>query len=306
MESDGTTHTFEHEHSIPADLNSPLRISADGKRQLRDAISKFERITERMEVDNNYCFSFLLKSLSPEIKIALSSAPGYDAAFNSSDSFDFWALIESNQSKSGSRVIRSRCTNFFQLQQGSEPFESFIDKVRQGETHLTQDLGSTSPDHKGFIKISHLVSLLFLGGVDQQFFSFPLERCYETFKDGKIDDPWTEIAKFQDYRTQHSLSTDTFPKPFSEVSSAYAAPSQVQPAQKPRGGPPSALVAANHSPLELEPAVILTASAKTVLTLSEPRAKLPVPRDQTRALIGLNNRSLSNRRSPQCPRRERW
>lgn len=133
-------------------------------------------------------------------------------------------MIESNQSKSGSRVIRSRCTNFFQLQQGSEPFETFIDKVRQGETHLTQDLGSTSPDHTGFIKISHLVSLLFLGGVDQQFFSFPLERCYETFKDGKIDDPRKEIAKFQDYRTQHSLSTETFPKPFSEVSSAYVAP----------------------------------------------------------------------------------
>ena len=112
FEADGTTHTFEQEHTIAADNTSPLRISADGKRKLRDAISKFERISERMEVDNNYCFSFLLKSLSPEIKIALSSAPGYDAAFNSSDSFDFWAVIESNQSKSGRRFIRSRCTNF--------------------------------------------------------------------------------------------------------------------------------------------------------------------------------------------------
>jgi len=89
MESDGTTHTFEQEHTIAGDNTSPLRISFDGKRQLRDTISKFERISERMEVDNNYCLSFLLKSLSPEIKIAPSSAPGYDAAFNSSDSSNF-------------------------------------------------------------------------------------------------------------------------------------------------------------------------------------------------------------------------
>jgi hypothetical protein len=56
MELDGTTHTFEQEHTITGDNASPLRISSDGKRQLRDAISKFERISERMEVDNNYCF----------------------------------------------------------------------------------------------------------------------------------------------------------------------------------------------------------------------------------------------------------
>jgi len=53
MELDGTTHTFEQEHTITADTASPLRISSDGKRQLRDAISKFERNSERMEVDNN-------------------------------------------------------------------------------------------------------------------------------------------------------------------------------------------------------------------------------------------------------------
>ncbi len=32
MESDGTTHTFEQEHTIAGDNTSPLRISSDGKR----------------------------------------------------------------------------------------------------------------------------------------------------------------------------------------------------------------------------------------------------------------------------------
>jgi len=32
MELDGTTHTFEQEHTITADTASPLRISSDGKK----------------------------------------------------------------------------------------------------------------------------------------------------------------------------------------------------------------------------------------------------------------------------------
>jgi len=306
FEADGTTHTFEQEHTIAADNTSPLRISADGKRQLRDAISKFERISERMEVDNSYCFSFLLKSLSPDIKIALSSAPGYDAAFNSSDSFDFWAIIESNQSKSGSRVIRSRCINLFQLQQGSDLFETFIDKVRQGETHLTQDFGSTSVAHKGFIKISHLVSLIFLGGVDQQFFSFPLERCYETFKDGKIDDQWQEVAKFQDYRTQHSLSAETFPKPFSEVSSAFVAPSQVQPSLKPKGGQPLCSTCMKPFTPGVGAGGNPHRKCKDCFDAERPSRKAPRADRPDKSSDKAEAKKPVQRRSQLCPRREQW
>lgn len=139
---------------------------------------------------------------------------------------------------------------------------------------MTQDLGSTSPDHQGFIKISHLVSLRLLGGIDQQFFSFPLERCYETFKDGEIDGPWKEIAKFQDYKT--------YPKPFSEVSSAFAAPSQVQSPLKLKGGLPLCTGCSKPFTPGVWAGCNPHANARTASTQSVLRAKPFAVRDQTK------------------------
>lgn len=190
---------FRFEHNEKGDS-----LSSQGHQALTQAIILTNKLETKYQNDSTSLVGHLVSRISPITKTALSSAPNYTKAVNERNATALWKTIATSRSKCGSRVIRHRTQGFLNLKQGTDPFETFIDNIRTAETHITEDFGGQD-SFKGWIKIDHLIAMVFMGGIDQEAFSFKIEGILATHPDCKIDDPWKTIGEFQDYSLQKQI-----------------------------------------------------------------------------------------------------
>ena len=204
-------------------------LSTQGHRDFRQDIFMATSLSNDMRTLDIKAASYILSHISPLSLIALNNIAAFNAAQDTLDSYDMMHAIDNSRSKCGARVIKHRTAQFFSLTQGSSSFEEFVDELRECETNITSDFGG-SGDHRGYIKISHLVGMVFLTGVNQQAFNFKLEGTLATHPDCKIDDPWTAIADYQAYTLQKQIVEGPSPE---EASSSLASIAPALPSPPP-------------------------------------------------------------------------
>ena len=179
---------------------NPATLTADSIRFFRDDQAIFKKELAVFNKDNDSLLHFLLTSISPAPETTLHTRPGFAIAVNNKDSFKVWEFITATHFKGSSRSTFRQLGHFLHLKQNSDPFEHFIEQLREMEQQVLANYGSI--DHPGFIRISHLTAGIFLQGVQQDRFEFKIESTLSTYQDGKIDDIWPIVDSFQQYNLE--------------------------------------------------------------------------------------------------------
>ena len=174
------------------------KLTRDGIRDLRMDLKSYTDLLEKRTKEKELLCARYISTITPPVKIYLSSIPEFIEAQRERDSFKMWKAIEKARSEVGPRVIRHRTKAFMNLSQGSNSHEFFVDQLRTAESDFTNDFGGSGP-HTGWAKISHILGMIYLGGVDQEAFNFKLETTLAAHPTCKLDDPWSVVASFQQY-----------------------------------------------------------------------------------------------------------
>jgi hypothetical protein len=139
--------------------------------------------------------------------------------------------------QSGSGIVKFARTNaILQMTQGDMALPEFINAIARGQESLNADFGQliTTPGHslegKHVIDINHLMSMIFLGGVDPNLFAYPINKLLEANPDGRIDDCQALTHSFLRHLNAHKGA------PPSATATARALTAKV-------GGPPAAAAA---------------------------------------------------------------
>lgn len=181
---------------------------------LEKHIDAYEKeLREAIQSDNDL-LQFLHATHSADSKISIEASANYAPYPPNcfSKSFKFWNLSrEIHETGSGAvKLARTKAT--FQLKQGDMRHEHFMDAITKAQRNLNSDFATLvdMPGHElhgqYVINVNHLMSLVYLNGVDQKFFAWQLNKTLETHGDGKIDDTAALLRTFHAYQVARDLT----------------------------------------------------------------------------------------------------
>lgn len=171
-------------------------------------------LKEAIQSDNDL-LQFLLSTHSAESKLSIQASPlsvPYPANCFSK-SLLFWRISKSIHQTGGGAVKFKRTKDTFQMVQGDMRHEAFMDAIAKAQKNLNSDFGTLlqQPGHaldgKYVISVDHVMSLVYLNGVDQKFFAHQLNKTLDLHPDGKIDDTSALIRSFHAFQVTHDLTT---------------------------------------------------------------------------------------------------
>ena len=195
----------------------------------KDEYRAIDLIADRRKEKELLCARYV-SAMTNSVKIYLGSVPEFVESSRDRDSFKMWKAIEKSRSEVGPRVIRHRTKAFMNLSQGTNSHEHFVDQLRTAENDFTNDFGG-SGTYKGWAKISHIVGMIYIGGVDQDVFNFKLETTLNEHPTCKLDDPWATVAAFQQYSLGKQMVGPTAEEPASSLASITSSPAPTLPSK---------------------------------------------------------------------------
>jgi hypothetical protein len=188
------------------DLNTGGDLSAEAKKAFRDAYIKYSNDIESDLKLEAQLLTLLMKRCSPIVKSTLAThGTTYSEALDSNSYFTIWTLLKSSYATGNSAAILSNLTTLFNLKQGTDVHEVYLEKYYAATKLVVSDF--TTESHLGYIKCDHLFGAIYLAGLNQEFFANKIESTYTKYPTGKIDDIHQLTKDFQSYNLQKILPT---------------------------------------------------------------------------------------------------
>lgn len=191
----------------------------DGLKDYKRDVSKYEDRVVTYNVGNNHLVSFILGSLGSDVRKCLNADVNFIAALHKpiTDTFDMFNIIVATYSQGTGRSKIRSLQQFLALKQGDGSYESFVERLKDGELTTLANYGS--PQHAGYIALDVIIVALLLGGVDQTAFQFKLATYFAENPTGNFPASAPLIKSLQIYARE---SKDTSPTPL-QYSSALIA-----------------------------------------------------------------------------------
>lgn len=173
-----------------------------------------KELLEAIQSDNDL-LQFLHSTHSADSKISIEASSNYVPCLPTcfSKSFKFWNLSREIHETGSGAVKFARTKATFQLKQGDMRHEHFMDAITKAQRNLNSDFATLVDSTNAHllhgqyvINVNHLMSLVYLNGVDQKFFAWQLNKTLETHSDGKINDTAALLRTFHAYQISRDLT----------------------------------------------------------------------------------------------------
>lgn len=186
-------------------------------------------LKDAIQSDNDL-LQFLHSTHTKEAKISIEASPlhvPYPPGCYTK-SLQYWNISRSIHETGNAAVKLQRTRATFQLRQGDMRHEAFMDAINKAHRNLTADFATLvqpghSLDGKYVIQVDHLMSLIYLSGVDQKFFAHILHKVLDVNATGKFDDTAALIQEFHAYQVTHDLTVAPSGAPREKGNRALAA-----------------------------------------------------------------------------------
>jgi hypothetical protein len=183
------------------DTTSAGDISAEGKKGFRDDMRMYDLQRAKDKLDRATFLALLLKRCTATVHSCLAAYRDvYQNALDTNDYFVVWNLLESSYSSGNTAVILKNVVKLTQIQQGKETHEEYLEKFNTMTKQVAKDFHDE--DHPGYIKNDQLFGILYIAGLDKEFFQHKIEAAYDKYPDGKINDVQKLTQEFQLYNLQ--------------------------------------------------------------------------------------------------------
>ena len=176
-------------------------LSSDGLKAFAEASKDAKSDRAKFDIQNMKLAQFLLTWLHPSTITVAQADPAFDQHLANGVGYDLYKLLVNTFSKGDASTILARTRELFLLDQGTDPFEAHIQRIRDGRANLIADW---CPPNSLEINVDHLIGCILLSSIDQSFFHFPKESFLASHPDGKVSDLNNLIHTLQVYKTSHS------------------------------------------------------------------------------------------------------
>lgn len=130
-------------------------------------------------------------------------------------SLRYWNISKSVHQAGSGTIKFGRINNIFQMTQGDTTHAEFIIAIAQAQKTLSSDFGQVvnMPGHElhgeTVINVNHIMSMIYLGGIDQQFFAYPIFKLLEQHPDGRVKDCAALTHLFHQHSLAHAKDPST-------------------------------------------------------------------------------------------------
>jgi hypothetical protein len=188
------------------DLTSGGDLTADSKKAYRDDMRMYDLIIIQDGQMIAKFVTLLLKRCTVVVLSTLAShGERYTLAHKTNDYFTIWQLLEESYSTGNTAVVLNNFTDLFELKQGEDQHEVYLEKFYAATKLVTTDLDSE--EHPGYFKADVIFSAIYLHGLDTLFFGPKIETLYESSE--KLNDVNKLTKDFQTYKLKKILPTAT-------------------------------------------------------------------------------------------------
>lgn len=184
------------------------------------AISMFDKhrveyrttLNELIASDNKLLEFLIATHTSESLTAIQASTLNKEYPPNCTDkSLRFWKASKAvHQIGTGSMKFK-RTSQLFQLSMGDQSHATYMNTVTLAHNTLNSDFAELIHG-RYMIDTNHLMSLVYLGGLDTEFFRFKIDRVLEQYSDGRIADTAALLRSFHKYVIDHGQnigSTDS-------------------------------------------------------------------------------------------------
>jgi hypothetical protein len=158
-------------------------------------------LDEKKDTDRcRMAITLILRSLSSASRQLVNTVPEWDEACDNSKVYDVFDIIRQSHSTGNGGFIIDHLIQLISLKQGKQSHEAFLEKYLELTKSVATDF--KDPDHPGYLKLSHFFSIVYIAGIDAEYFATKIDSAYSKYPSGKIDDHMALIADFQSYHQQ--------------------------------------------------------------------------------------------------------
>ena len=182
LNDDGTPTTISQYDFTAGTRN----LTADSKKALRQDLKDYQVKKDAYAAFEAALLSDHLITCGIASRNLLHADTVYVDAKLKNDIYSLMAAVESTHSQSNGATIIRHMTDFIQLRQGTRTHEEYLYDINQSIKHVIRDF--EDPALKGYMKLTHFISIIYLNGVDRTAFKTQLDLVRGKYPAGKIDD----------------------------------------------------------------------------------------------------------------------
>jgi len=205
--------TFDVDQITDEYLNLPLTDAANILFE-KHLAEWYQALKEAIKSDNEL-LKFLHVTHSAESKLSIEASPLFVKypADCFTKSLQFWRISKSiHQTGNGAVKLHRTQVAMTQTKQGDMSHEQYMDHCNKGHRNMEADFGEIIdlPGHKldgvPVIRLDYLSSLIYLCGIDKEYFRHQLEKITDLYPDGKIGNFPELLRTMQAYKVNKGLT----------------------------------------------------------------------------------------------------
>ena len=205
------------------ELNKLFALTSKGISDFNRDIMAYKKDIVSNDSEENDIILFHMATLADTLSKGINNNKDYIDAVTKSDSFEVVILsMKYSMSLSNVKNVLKRNNNYFLTKQNGL-LEDFIKELFDRQKCFYRDM--EDPANPGYVKITNLTATIFLCGLDQVEYDYPLREIRSKLKDARIDNIDVIVKEIQDFKNSMGDSSKERLDPGSSL--ALAAPAKV-------------------------------------------------------------------------------